>query len=337
MANQTPVSTSNNEEPRRSRRMSTMRNSKQKDPDGLRGSLLEKRRRESTLASNEEESFSTTNSNSRLNSSLPEKQRSRRGGEAASNDEESRQSKDPDGLRGSLLKKQKSRRGGGAASPRRRHTVAYSRGDLLGEEAAASSPTRSHAADYSLGDRLLISDLRQFRSANSGESLTPKGRVFVRRADRTYTCAEFDGVNRQGMLRFRVDEAGSFKAICPKKLSSHVLVPTTGCDSPGCDSRTVETSSPPSSPVVAKSDDEIHASVPEQELEKIHKVGDCVIYQGRGGLSLATIHDVYLDDQLSPYYYIKLQDGSERQTDNEHICLADPSYFGEGKVSSKKQ
>jgi len=336
MANQTPVSTSNNEEPRRSRRMSTMRNSKQKDPDGLRGSLLEKRRRESTLAGNEEESFSTTNSNSRLNSSLPEKQRSRRGGEAASNDEESRQSKDPDGLRGSLLKKQKSRRGGGAASPRRRHTVAYSRGDL-GEEAAASSPTRSHAADYSLGDRLLISDLRQFRSANSGESLTPKGRVFVRRADRTYTCAEFDGVNRQGMLRFRVDEAGSFKAICPKKLSSHVLVPTTGDDSPGCDSRTVETSSPPSSPVVAKSDDEIHASVPEQELEKIHKVGDCVIYQGRGGLSLATIQDVYLDDQLSPYYYIKLQDGSERQTDNEHICLADPSYFGEGKVSSKKQ
>jgi len=286
-----------------------MKNSTPKDPDGLRGSLLERQKR-------------------------------RRGRGAASSDEEPRRvpnssPKDPDGLRGSLLKKQK-RRG-------------------RGEEAA--SPRRSNAADYSLGDRLMPSDLHQFRRANIGESLTPKGRVFVRRADRTFTCAEFDGVDGQGMPRFRVNEAGSFKVISPKRLSSHVLVPTTGGDSPGCDSRTVETSSPPSSPVVAKglpavatvssrppsspvvakSVDGNHSPVPELELEKIHKVGDCVIYQGRGGLSLATIHDVYLDDQLSPYYYIKLQDGSERQTDNEHICLADPSYFGEGKVSSKKQ
>ncbi|EJK74548.1 hypothetical protein THAOC_03767, partial [Thalassiosira oceanica] len=244
--------------------------------------------------------------------------KSRRGGEAASNEEESRQ------VLNSTPK-----------DPRRRHTVDYSLGDLLGGEAAAS-PDRRHAADYSLGDRLLESDLRQFRRAKSGESLTPKGRVFVRRADRTFTCAEFDGVNRQGMLRFRVDEAGSFKEISPEKLSSHVLAPTTGCDSPGCDSRTEAKVSPPSSPrTEAKVSPPSSPVVTERvdgKLEKIHKVGDCVIYQGRGGLSLATIQDVYLDDQLSPYYYIRLQDGSERQTDNEHICLADPSCFVQGML-----
>ena len=306
-----------------------MRNSTPKDPDGLRGSLLEKRRRESVLAGNEEESLSTTSSIGPLNSSLLEKQRSRRDGKVANNGEESRRSKDPDGLRGSLLKKQKSRgRGEEADIPRRRHTmVDYSLGDLLGDE-AADCPSRSHAADYSLGDRLLASDHRRFRRAKRGESLTPKGRVFVRRADRTFTCAEFEGVDGDGLPRFRVSEAGSFKVISPERLSSHVLVPTTGCDS-----QTVATVSSPSSssPVVAKSVDGIHATVPQPE--KIHKVGDCVIYQGRVGLALAMVQEVYLDDQLSPYYYIRLQDGSERQTDNEHIYLTDPSCFVEGSFS----
>ena len=358
MANQKPVSTSNDEESRRPRRPRRMRNSTPKDPDGLRGSLLEKRRRESVLAGNEEESLSTTSSNGPLNSSLLEKQRSRRDGKVANNGEESRRSKDPDGLRGSLLKKQKSRgRGEEADIPRRRHTmVDYSLGDLLGDE-AADCPSRSHAADYSLGDRLLASDHRRFRRAKRGESLTPKGRVFVRRADRTFTCAEFEGVDGDGMLRFRVNVAGSFKMLSPEKLSSHALVPTTECDSPAgdareerlqvdkvitqsrrksemCSSRTAETVSvtvsPPPSPVVTKSVDGIHASAPEPE--KIHKVGDCVIYQGRGGLALARVQEVHLDDQLSPYYYIRLQDGSERQTDNEHIYLTDPSCFVEGML-----
>ena len=243
--------------------------------------------------------------------------------------------KDPEGLRGSLLKKQK-RRGRGGEAP---------------------SPTSRHAADYSLGDRLLASDHRRFRRANTGESLAAKGPVFIRRADRTFTCAEFEGVDGDGMLRFRVNVAGSFKMLSPEKLSSHALVPTTECDSPAgdareerlqvdkvitqsrrksemCSSRTAETVSvtvsPPPSPVVTKSVDGIHASAPEPE--KIHKVGDCVIYQGRGGLALATVQEVYLDDQLSPYYYIRLQDGSERQTDNEHIYLTDPSCFVEGML-----
>mmetsp|Transcript_24810 Transcript_24810/g.56162 ORF Transcript_24810/g.56162 Transcript_24810/m.56162 type:complete len:289 (-) Transcript_24810:616-1482(-) len=280
MANQKPVSTSSYNESRR------MRNSKPKDPDGRRGSLLERHRRENIVASYYEESLSTTNSNG-LSTSLLEKQKRRCGSGATGNDEESLSTtnstpKDP---------------GGSRASPRRRH-----------------------AADYTLGDRLLPSDVRQFRRANSGESLTPKGRVFVWRTDRTFTCAEFEGVNGQGMPRFRVNEAGSFKAIPPEKLSLHVLVPTTGCDS-----WMVATVSPPTLPVVTRSAaDGINASVPEQE--KIHKVGERVLYRGRDGLALATVQDVYLDDQLSPYYCIRLQDGSERQTDNEHICLVDLSF-----------
>ena len=282
MAKQKPISsTSNDDESCRPRRRRT-RNSTPKDPDGLRGSLLEKQKR-----------------------------RRGRGIGAAGNGEGPRRMpnptpKDPEGLRGSLLKKQK-RRGRGGEAP---------------------SPTSRHDADYSLGDRLLPSDLRRFRRAKRGESLAAKGRVFVRRADRTFTCAEFEGVDGDGLPRFRVSEAGSFKVISPERLSSHVLVPTTGCDS-----QTVATvSSPsPSSPVVVKSVDGIHATVPQPE--KIHKVGDCVIYQGRVGLALAMVQEVYLDDQLSPYYYIRLQDGSERQTDNEHIYLTDPSCFVEGSFS----
>ncbi|EJK49903.1 hypothetical protein THAOC_31171 [Thalassiosira oceanica] len=236
MANQKPVSSTHEEESRR------MKSSTPKDPDGLRGSLLERQKR-------------------------------RRGRGATSSDEESRRMKsstpkEPEGLRGSLLKKQK-RRG-------------------RGEEAA--SPTRGHATDYSLGDRLPPSDLRRFRRAKSEESLTPKGRVFVRRADRTFTCAEFEGVNRQGMLRFRVNEAGSFKEISPEKLSSHVLAPTTGCDSPGCDSRTEAKVSPPPSPrteaKVSPPSSPVVTDRVDGKLETIHKVGDCVIYQGRGGFPL---------------------------------------------------
>ena len=348
-----------------------MTNSTPKDPHGLRGSLLEKQKRR------------------------------RSSGVVCNNDDESRRAanstpKDPDGLRGSLLKKQRSLR-----------------------EVEAASARRSQAADYSLGDRLLPSDRRRFRRANSGEAegLTPRARVFVRRADRTFTCAEFEGVGVDGLSRFRVNEAGSFKAIPPARFSSHVLVPTNGRRT-----QAVPTVSPPSSTKdrsiadgrrlgslpIRKNRNRRHSTttlstaavngedqssgiygrrssspqgVAEQhqpngssfhhrprlpfdfdendefpqppnhtsrtsslfssvqdtvtvasvqdmvtvasDPDQMLKVGDRVLYQGNGGKNLApaVIQDVYLDDNLCPYYYIRFQDGSERQTDNKHICF----------------
>ena len=428
----------------RPRRRHTVENSTSKDPDGLLSSsllsllVLEKqKRRRSSLHSNDEDS------NGQASYSLPEKQICRRGsgvagieeesrrmtnsttskdpdGQSSSSDEESRRMtnsnqkqvstsideepprmtnstpKDPDGLpSSSLLEKQKNLRGGGPTFPRR----------------------RSQAADYSLGDRLLASDLRRFRRANSGESLMPRARVFVRRADRTFTCAEFEGVGVDGLSRFRVNEAGSFKAIPPARFSSHVLVPANGRRT-----QAVPTVSPPSSTKdrsiadgrrlgslpIRKNRNRRHSTttlstaavngedqssgiygrrssspqgVAEQhqpngssfhhrprlpfdfdendeflqppnhtsrtsslfssvqdtvtvasvqdmvtvasDPDQMLKVGDRVLYQGNGGKNLApaTIQDVYLDDNLCPYYYIRFQDGSERQTDNKHICF----------------
>ena len=54
----------------------------------------------------------------------------------------------------------------------------------------------------------------------------------------------------------------------------------------------------------------------------LHQKGMNVFYQSYGStVTPAVILDVHLDDELEPYYTIRLEDGREKQTDNGHIIL----------------
>lgn len=54
----------------------------------------------------------------------------------------------------------------------------------------------------------------------------------------------------------------------------------------------------------------------------LHQKGMNVFYQSSGStVTPAHILDVHLDDELKPYYTIRLEDGREKQTDNDHILL----------------
>jgi len=54
----------------------------------------------------------------------------------------------------------------------------------------------------------------------------------------------------------------------------------------------------------------------------LHQKGMNVFYQSSGStITPARILDVHLDDELEPYYTIRLEDGREKQTDNDHILL----------------
>lgn len=58
------------------------------------------------------------------------------------------------------------------------------------------------------------------------------------------------------------------------------------------------------------------------KMVPMYKVGMGVYYKRQNeGKLLAKILEVHLDDLLEPYYTIKLEDGREKQTDNDHITL----------------
>mmetsp|Transcript_41322 Transcript_41322/g.86711 ORF Transcript_41322/g.86711 Transcript_41322/m.86711 type:complete len:320 (-) Transcript_41322:62-1021(-) len=57
----------------------------------------------------------------------------------------------------------------------------------------------------------------------------------------------------------------------------------------------------------------------KEESPVVYKAGVSVQYRGAGGEMGARILDVHLDDELVPYYTIKLEDGREKQTDNAHL------------------
>ena len=57
-------------------------------------------------------------------------------------------------------------------------------------------------------------------------------------------------------------------------------------------------------------------------VRKIYQKDSSVLYKGRNGEEEALILDVHLDDEMEPYYTIRLIDGREiRQTDNDHIVM----------------
>ena len=58
-------------------------------------------------------------------------------------------------------------------------------------------------------------------------------------------------------------------------------------------------------------------------VRKIYQKDSSVLYKGRNGEEeAALILDVHLDDEMEPYYTIRLLDGREiRQTDNDHIVM----------------
>ena len=57
-------------------------------------------------------------------------------------------------------------------------------------------------------------------------------------------------------------------------------------------------------------------------VRKIYQKDSSVLYKGRDGEEEALILDVHLDDEMEPYYTIRLIDGREiRQTDNDHIVM----------------
>ena len=57
-------------------------------------------------------------------------------------------------------------------------------------------------------------------------------------------------------------------------------------------------------------------------VRKIYQRDSSVLYKGRNGEEEAIILDVHLDDEMEPYYTIRLIDGREiRQTDNDHIVM----------------
>lgn len=57
-------------------------------------------------------------------------------------------------------------------------------------------------------------------------------------------------------------------------------------------------------------------------VRKIYQKDSSVLYKGRNGEEEALILDVHLDDELEPYYTIRLMSGREiRQTDNDHIVM----------------
>ena len=57
-------------------------------------------------------------------------------------------------------------------------------------------------------------------------------------------------------------------------------------------------------------------------VRKIYQKDSSVLYKGRDGEVEALILDVHLDDEMEPYYTIRLIDGREiRQTDNDHIVM----------------
>jgi len=57
----------------------------------------------------------------------------------------------------------------------------------------------------------------------------------------------------------------------------------------------------------------------EEEKPVMYEAGTSVRYRGAGGEMGARILDAHLDDELVPYYTIKLEDGREKQTDNAHL------------------
>jgi len=57
-------------------------------------------------------------------------------------------------------------------------------------------------------------------------------------------------------------------------------------------------------------------------VRKIYQKDSSVLYKGRDGEVEALILDVHFDDEMEPYYTIRLIDGREiRQTDNDHIVM----------------
>ncbi|KAL3942571.1 MAG: hypothetical protein SGBAC_003241, partial [Bacillariaceae sp.] len=62
------------------------------------------------------------------------------------------------------------------------------------------------------------------------------------------------------------------------------------------------------------------------EKDKKYKEKQVVAYKSNGKFSLARIEKVHLDDELTPYYTIKIEFEKEKQTDNAHLQELSPSF-----------
>lgn len=61
--------------------------------------------------------------------------------------------------------------------------------------------------------------------------------------------------------------------------------------------------------------------LPSPERVPRYKTGMAVLYKSSGTIASARILEVHADDECVPYYTLRLEDGREKQTDNDHIAL----------------
>jgi len=191
--------------------------------------------------------------------------------------------------------------------------------------------------------------------------IKPNDCGFILRSDGTYKYSLFDGFKDDGSLQFQVDQ-GKYKVVPVTNIAEFVKIPMLQVSSSARRSSIrLSTSgrvvskrrtsvSKKSLPTGRQTKDKKKnkkgkKQVPLQQpkshegliyckgrevmykgsngvVRKIYQKDSSVLYKGRDGEEEALILDVHLDDELEPYYTIRLIDGREiRQTDNDHIVM----------------
>jgi len=193
------------------------------------------------------------------------------------------------------------------------------------------------------------------------KKIQPNDCGFILRSDGTYKYSLFDGYKRDGSLQFQVEQ-GKYKVVPVANIAEFVKIPMLPVSSSARRSSirlstsgrvvskrrtSVSKKSLPTGRQIKdkkknkKGKKQVTPQQPKSHegliyckgrevmykgsngvVRKIYQKDSSVLYKGRNGEEEALILDVHLDDEMEPYYTIRLIDGREiRQTDNDHIVM----------------